>query len=392
VIARAISAGLALAMLAGLAAMPFGAVARAAAGVDPELRDVYRQILRNPTDATLNLRYAALAERKGLLRKALAAYQRVLMQDPRNAEARAGLQRVATQLEPDFSAVYLHLGGRYATNVRLRSGRANEDKDDFVGDARIIVRDERKLGGMRWRTTGQFYGDLHAHSRDADFGYIGASTGPLFNLPNNWRLRPAGGAAFAWLDSKVLFTEIAGHLGFEALGAGLLRRVDIRVGYQFLGPEFSSGRDGLVVDISPELTVANLAKRGDAVTVRPRYRFNGAFGRNADPSVVQGDIFPERYHEVGGDAQYLAPFAGGRIYLGPTFRGNVRYYRSNVPGGSSRRRDVYLRPGVQLIVPNAFRSGHTLTFRYQHERNLSNVGAKRFRNHVIGIRSIWRLY
>lgn len=389
---RAISAGLAVTLLSGLATMPLGAVARAAAGVDPELRRIYRQILRNPADAALSLRYAALAERKGMLRKALAAYQRVLIQDPRNAEARAGLQRVATRLEPDFSAIYLHLGARYATNVRQRTNRLRDDEDDFVGDARIVLRDERKLGGLRWRTTGQLYADLHVYSRDSDFGYIGASTGPMLNLAENWRLRPAGGAAFAWLDRKVFFTELSGQLGFEALGAGLLRRVDIRVAYQFFGHDYAAGRDGIVLDVAPEFAVSNLAKQGDTVTVRPRYRFNNANGRNADPSLVQGDIFPERYHEVGGEARYLAPFAGGRIYLGPTFQGNVRFYRSNVNGGSARRRDVYLRPGVQLIVPNAFRNGHTLTFRYQHERNLSNAASKRFRNHVIGIRSIWRLY
>ena len=107
---------------------------------------------------------------------------------------------------------------------------------------------------------------------------------------------------------------------------------------------------------------------------------------------MQGDIFPERYHEIGGKASYLAPFIDGRIYLGPTLQGNVRYYQSNVTGGSTRRRDVYLRPGVQLIVPNAFIKGHTLSFQYQHERNLSNVASKRFSNHVVGVRSIWRLY
>jgi hypothetical protein len=393
VASRAIFAALAIVLTAGgLVGPPFGATARAAAGVDPELRNVYRQILRNPTDVALNLKYAALAERKGLLRKALAAYQRVLIQDPHNAEARAGLTRVATMLEPDFSAIYLQLGARYATNVRQRPGVYNKGKDDGIGDARFILRDERRLGSLRWRTLGQLYADLHARSRSADFGYLGASTGPLFNLSNEWRLRPAAGAAFAWLDRRVFFSELSGQLNFEALGAGLLRRVDLRFGYQFMGHDYAAGRDGFVIDVAPEFAVPSVLKEGDRITVRPRYRMNGATGRNADPAFVQGDIFPERYHEIGGEAAYLAPILGGKAYLGPTFEGNVRYYRSNVPGGSTRRRDVYLRPGFQLIVPNAFVKGHTLSFQYWHERNISNASDRGFVNHVVGIRSIWRLY
>ena len=143
-------------------------------------------------------------------------------------------------------------------------------------------------------------------------------------------------------------------------------------------------RGASVFDIAPTFAIPGVAKEGDRVSIRPRYRWNNATGRNADPAFVQGDIFPERYHEIGGDASYLAPVLGGRIYLGPTLQGNVRYYRSNVPGGSTRRRDVYLRPGVQLIVPNAFVNGHTLTFQYQHERNISNADGKGFRNHVVG--------
>lgn len=394
---KAVFAGLALVLAQVFAVgvfvgVPVGATARAAAGVDPELRNIYRQILRNPTDSALNLKYAALAERKGLLRKALAAYQRVLMNDPRNAEARAGLTRVATMLEPDFSAVYLHLGARYATNLRQRPSGDPTDEDDFVGDARLIVRDERRLGSLRWRSLGQLYANLHAETRSLDFGHVGASTGPLISLNGGWRLRPALGAAYAWLDRKTFFTELSGELGFEAVGAGLLRRVDIRFGYQFIGKDYAPGRDGLVLDIAPTFAIPGVAKDGDRITVRPRYRMNNATGRNADPALVQGDIFPERYHEVGGNASYLAPFLDGRIYLGPTLEGNLRYYRSNIPGGSSRRRDVYLRPGVQLIVPNAFVDGHTLTFQYQHERNISNASNKGFSNHVVGIRSIWRLY
>jgi len=73
------------AIAALVAAALLGASARAAepvaAGVDPgapaELARIYAQILRDPTNSQLNLRYAELAEASGKLRWALAAYERV---------------------------------------------------------------------------------------------------------------------------------------------------------------------------------------------------------------------------------------------------------------------------------------------------------------------------
>ncbi len=70
------------AIAALVAAALLGASARAAepvaAGVDPgapaELARIYAQILRDPTNSQLNLRYAELAEASGKLRWALAAY------------------------------------------------------------------------------------------------------------------------------------------------------------------------------------------------------------------------------------------------------------------------------------------------------------------------------
>lgn len=387
-LARTITVGLALAILGTTTLAP---AARGAA-VDPELRRIYRQILNNPTDTKLNLAYARLAERKRLHRKALAAYERILLIDPNNAEARAGLRRIKAQLEPDFTTVYLHLGARYATNVRLRTDRFNQDKGAPIGDGRLVLRDERRWGSRRWRTLGQAYGNLHGGgARNLDFGFIGANTGPLINLPGEWRFRPALGAAFSWLDRRVLFTELSVLLNFEAQNAGAFQRLDIRLSYDFIGSTFSD-RDGFVIDVAPRFVFPNIARQGDAVTLRPRYFFNGATGREPNDMLVQGDLFPERYHQAGIEASYFAPILNGRVIIGPTIEANVRFYRSNKPSSGKRRRDLYIRPGAQLIVPNAFRKGHTLVFRYQFENNVSNDGLRNFRNHVFGVRSVWRLY
>jgi len=92
-------------------------------GVAAELARVYAQILRDPTNSALNLRYAELAETSGKLRWALAAYERVLVNDPGSAEAQAGLQRVRRRLQPDSTQFTAELGAIGESNPRyLPSG------------------------------------------------------------------------------------------------------------------------------------------------------------------------------------------------------------------------------------------------------------------------------
>jgi tetratricopeptide (TPR) repeat protein len=65
------------------------------------ISDAFQALQSNPADATLNLRYAAAAEKGGKLKWALPAYERALMADPRNPEARAGIDRVTRKIRED---------------------------------------------------------------------------------------------------------------------------------------------------------------------------------------------------------------------------------------------------------------------------------------------------
>ena len=156
------------AIAALVAAALLGASARAAepvaAGVDPgapaELARIYAQILRDPTNSQLNLRYAELAEASGKLRWALAAYERVLVNDPGNVEAQAGLQRVRRRLQPDSTQFTAELGVIGETSPRnLPSGARAEAQ----GLASLGMRDERTIADVRWRTTAAAYGLLHSN-------------------------------------------------------------------------------------------------------------------------------------------------------------------------------------------------------------------------------------
>jgi hypothetical protein len=114
-------ATLVAAMLVG---SPVGAAEPIEAGPGPgapaELTRVYSLILRDPTNSQLNLRYAELAEASGKLRWALAAYERVLVNDPGNLEAQAGLQRVRRRLQPNTTQFTAELGAAGETNPRYR--------------------------------------------------------------------------------------------------------------------------------------------------------------------------------------------------------------------------------------------------------------------------------
>ncbi len=348
---------------------------------------MFEQILQNPNDPELNFRYARLAEEKELLRKALGAYERILLNDPDNEEAKAGLRRIKRALEPPFTEVAAILGVRYESNPRHLEG-GGSGNDDVVLRGKVVVTDERRLGSRRWRTNGELFANLHAEFGEIDFGYIGARTGPVFELSGDWRLRPALGVAFAWLDSEPFLIEGSLYLNFEADHSGAFRRVDIRVSYDRIGTEFSD-RDGVVIEASPRFVFPEVLTARDAVVVRPLYRYNGATGDAPEGLFDDGDIFPERYHQLGGRADYFFPLADG-VYGGVNFATSYRFFADSVAGGPDDRRDFFIAPGAEVIVPDVFHRNHDVIVGYRYERNFSNDGDEKFENHIVGIRSAWR--
>src|SRR5688500_4001798 len=110
--------------IAGACALAIFAPGPAYAQDDVELRQVFEQILQDPGNPGLNLRYARLAIDRGEVRKALAAYERILAQDPNNEQAKAGIRRIQRELEPSVTKVTLLLGGQYESNARRVPGRA----------------------------------------------------------------------------------------------------------------------------------------------------------------------------------------------------------------------------------------------------------------------------
>ena len=375
-------------VLAWLAVLPT-ARAPLAAGVDPQLRQIYQQILRDPTNTELNLRYARLAESKGELRKALTAYERILINDPGNREAQTGSQQILLLLKPGFTRWTAILGGDYASNARRRN-RLFDRGSDLIGTGQLLVIDERRIGGRRWRSKGQIYADFHKRFRSFDYGYVGGDIGPLLAARGGWTVRPAFGAAYSWLDQQTFLTELSLLLGIEAPKTGAFQRIDFRFSYNFVGDQFSARRNGVVFEVAPQFLVRNLVKRGDGLTIRPSLLYNGATGGEPNPLLVRGDLFPNRYQQYAVRLTYFVPIMGGKVFVGLNLESNVRLYVVRVPGQAERRRDTYLAPGAELIFPQLFHPKHDFIIQYRFENNVSNDGTENFNNHVAGFRSVWR--
>jgi len=383
---RYLTAALVILCLAALPAMR----APLAAQVDPQLRDIYRQILLDPSNTELNLRYARLAEKKGLLRKALAAYERILINNPGNLEASKGSRHILLLLKPDFTRVTAIFGGDYASNPRLSNHRGFDPKSDVTATGRFLITDERRIGGHRWQTNGHLFANVHKRVRNLDYGYVGGDVGPLLASVGGWTVRPALGVAYSWLDQHSFVTELSALLGLEAPKTGAFQRIDFRFSYDFIGNKFSSQRSGVVFEVAPQFLVRNLVKRGDGLTIRPSFLYNGATGGEPNPLLVRGDLFPNRYQQYALRLTYFVPVFGGKVLAGLTLDSSVRLYVVNVFAQPDRRRDTYLAPGAQLVIPKLFHPKHDLIVQYRFENNVSNDGTQNFRNHVAGFRSVWR--
>ncbi len=148
-------------------AMAFLAIGAAATAHGKEIDVLHAQILRNPANIELNLRFARLAEASGIPRWALAAYERVLAEDPQSLEARQGIQRILRGMQPSFTLVTAQLGAAYESNPRLY---LPPKRGELLGIGSLSLRDERYVADNRWRSTGLLAGQVHQKNGELNYG------------------------------------------------------------------------------------------------------------------------------------------------------------------------------------------------------------------------------
>lgn len=352
------------------------------------MREIYRQILQDPGNADLNIRYAEIAIGRGELRKAVAAYERVLAQDPDNEAAQAGLARVQRLLQPNVTRVSFSVGGQYESNpFRIPNPGRFEHEGVFFGQGQIVH--ERLISETRWRAQGEAFANWHIENDVLDFGTVNASVGPLLPLNESWQVHPNIGAAYAWFDRRSFYTEVNGGLTLERTESGLFRSLSIKVRHDFITETFS-GRDALIVDLGARFVVEGLVFNSDFTVIGPYYRYNGVIGSGVPTIDQRGDEYPLRYHQAGIRLDQFTRLSD-QVTGNVNFSAEYRHYFETETFGTGQRRDLLLSPGAQLIVGGFPVSSVDLIVNYTFEWNLSNDGFNRYTNHIAGVRLLWRL-
>jgi hypothetical protein len=349
------------------------------AGAD-ELTRLYAQILRDPTNSELNFRYARLAEERGEWRKALSAYERILLNDPNNPDVRRALQRIRRKLQPNTTQILTEFGARWESNAR-RVSTGKEDDGLVLG--RVTVRDERAFGdASRWRTIAHLLGDLYFDNGDLNYGYAGAFTGPLVDLTPTVAVHAGIGGGASYFDHRLFFSEAIANLTFESYLEGAYQTVNVRGGYRSFDGFFPSD-SGFYADVVGKFAFPNIVSQNDIFIVSPWFRWSNIGGVGFSVFTPTEQVQPGRFIEYGGRVEYYHRILEW-LTVGANFAISQRDYARtlDVVLGPVNRRDVLLMPGATMVFHHVWGYQTDLRVDYRFERNNSNLAVRDYDNHV----------
>jgi len=344
-----------------------------------------QQILKSPTDPALNLQYAALAESLGLTRLALAAYERILMADPNNQAAQAGIDRVRRAIQPSTTQFVLETGYAYESDPRYTQVDTVRGHNELTGALSMI--DERTIDDLRWRTVTDTSLKYYAGNTvsDLDYGHLGAVTGPVLQLDPGLTFNPGLGVAGAYFDHRWFYAEVSANATFSIYPAGAEQALTLRGAWREYNHAFYPGTQGGYADAIGKITLPEIFP-DTAIGFSPWVRLSeisGGVGTAIVPLTT--DVQPGDYVELGGRAQVLHSLTDWLI-LGGSFGVGGRFYESvDVPPTTERRKDVWLSPGAQLIIPHFIYYQNDLKFGYQYTWNHSNINTDTYKDHVISV-------
>lgn len=340
-----------------------------------DLSSAYELVLKNPADAGASLAYAKLAEQHGKPRLALAAYERILLNDPENAEARIGLQRLRRELQPTSTQFRLEAGTAWETNPDNVSSGARSEPSIF---GNLAFRDERSAGTFGWRTTGAVGFDFVNNDSDINYEYLGIGTGPVLDVTPGLSVNPAIGVAAANLANKLFYREANVSSTFEGAFAGAYETLRIRGGVRHYGPYFTSD-SGYYADARGKVSLPGLLGEQDVLVIAPSLKWSGIDG--SVTNISQEEIQPGRYREWGLELAYYFPLTDS-ITIGPDVVGWQRYYSEQLTSGE-KRRDDYIAPGASVVFKDLLAFQSDLKVEYSYKMNRSNDDFSDYHDHEI---------
>ena len=345
-------------------------------GSTPELDRLYQRVLQRPGDPDLNIRFAQLAEESGQLRWALAAYERVLLNDPNNHEAQRGLQRIRRALQPNVTLVTASLGTAYESNPKYYLPGKSEMQ--LLGS--LDLRDERNINGTRWRTSALAAGQIHARESDLNYGVAGLDMGPVIDLTPALSVHPSIGGAVATFDKHYYYSEASVGALFEGNLEGAYRALQLRLAYRSHGDYFPSG-EGFYAEARGRFAFPKVLGDGSVLLVSPWLRWSDINGTAL--TNILTEIQPGAYTEYGGKIEgykTLAPW----LIVGANLAISRRDYRNDFVGVSTTKRDdTTWSPGATMLLPNLFAALTDLRFDYRYIANHSNDPTKDFEDHIV---------
>jgi hypothetical protein len=325
------------------------------------------------------LRVARLAEQRHQSDKALAAYQNVVAIDPSNKEAQDGIARLSAVPQSSNTKYTLELGGGYETNPAWQTPGT---KPDWLGIARFDVRDERSVDGVQWRSIGQLVGDFYANENTFNYGYAGATTGPVFYTTPDYRVHPEIGVGTSMFSNVWFYNEAMAAITFESALWNGVQSVRLRLGYRDYN-DFFPATHGFYGDVIGRYGSVDLLKPGDAFIFSPWYRHSEIGGTGF---LVNFDAVPPgNYEEVGSKVEYYYPITEAFV-LGGDFAVDWRQYEAaaNVLTGIPQQRtDIIYSPGASVIFPNLLGKGVDLRADYNYDIDQSTIATDSFNSQLI---------
>jgi hypothetical protein len=349
-----------------------------------ELDAMYARILREPANTELNLRFARLAEESGKTRWALAAYERILVNDPDNFEGKVGLMRVRRAMQPSYTLVTAELGTGYESNPMyyLPGG-----KGEFFTQGSLALRDERHIYGQRWRTNGIVAGKINGRYGDLNYGYAGGESGPIFDLMPGLSVNPTLGAAVSYFNDRFYYGEGSGALTFEGTNDGLYSALRLRAAYRSYDDYFPS-QHGWYYEARLRFAKPDVLGDGSVAILSPFVLWSNISGAVVNALVTE--IQPGAYTEWGGRLEVYKT-ATQWLTLGASLTVSRRDYRHDVVVATGAdRRDTLFVPGATAILPGFFWKQADLRLDYRFLRNNSNDATKEFDDHIVSATMVKR--
>jgi hypothetical protein len=344
-------------------------------GKADELTQLYAELLKDPSNIELNLRYARMVEDRGEAQRALSAYERIVDIDPGNQEAQQGLLRIGRKLQPNFTQAIIELGGGWESNPH----RVPVDKrSDWEVLARAAIKDERNIGDYRWRTVGTLQAEVHRNEGDLTYGYGAIETGPLIDLKKNLAVHAAIGGGAAYFDHRSLYNEGAVSLTFESTPQDAASHIlRLRGGYRVYN-DFFPATEGYFAEAVLRSVFQNVFVANDVFLFSPWVRWSGV-GGTAFSVVSAEEIVPGRYLEYGGKVEYYRRIIGSLSLGGYVTINERRFAVLN----DFRRNDLLVIPGVAAIIHEILGTKADLRFDYRFEHNDSNSPSQSYPNHIL---------